>query len=469
MRLSRADRATLSAILEADGATFTELVRIARLDPATAFRGADLAGIDFEACDLSGYDFSGADLTGSSFEHASIEETVFHRAETSDVAWPRGYKPRAKTASARPSPLLRPHQEAVVAAIVKTLSAKKAKPALTLLPPGVGQTAIIIEAIRRMRDQGDLTRAIILTETNAFRDQTIDRFLAAGFRATEFPKHPEQRLRLVDEIWVGTFARLRSTINGEISHDVDLMFKDISHAMLIGMPGLLPHTLKALEKFGITRVMVFGDITVRRTGIENPAMAIDVFDIFPGFAYVYEIEAALADGVLGLSEVIQRNLFVVDDNPMLHDEIGPAAASKLRLIAQDFAEEMLRRDSPTPAVLLARRVSDVEALTDYLQTCLDGGHEGGKSPVTAVPFSSHHRNDPPLNRLMDDNGVVVVTTPGHVERSSLRPGSLVGLTMSKVPDRLAVRLKYPPAASASIRVIDYGGGLSKAARSMDAL
>lgn len=138
MKLSRSERATLAALAAADGSTFTELVRIAKLDPAKAFRDADLSGIDFAGCDLSGYDFSGADLTGSSFRHASTDGAIFKRAKTAGTAWPNGHGPRhARIASAARHLALRPHQVAIVDAVIKALSKGKPKPSLTLLPPGV--------------------------------------------------------------------------------------------------------------------------------------------------------------------------------------------------------------------------------------------------------------------------------------------------------------------------------------------
>ncbi len=466
MRLSRSDRATLAAIAAANGSTFTELVMIAKLDPATAFREADLSGIDFAECDLSGYDFSGADLTGSSFTHASIEGAIFHRAETAGTKWPRGQRPRLSTAASAARPFaLHPHQVATVDAVVKALSKKTAKPSLTLLPPGVGQTAIIVEALRRIRDRGNFAKGIILTETAAIREQIIDSLRAADLRAAEFPRPPERRLRQTDEIWVATYARIRNTINTTGYGELEELFDGISHAVLIGMPGLMSNILKVLADFGIGRAMVFGEVTARRSVAEDPTTTIDIPGIFPRATYVYDIDTAIVDGVLGMSELIQKAFG--EGTPGADDPVAPATISGLRLVAQDFGDEILSREAPSPSMLLARRISDVDALADHLQSHLDAAHEGGRSPFKIVPFSSHHGHDVPIARLMEDNEAVIVTTPGHVERSSLRPVNLIGVTMSQVTDRLAVRLMYPPAAAGLSRVIDYGGGLSKAVKFMD--
>ena len=58
----------LRRIIEVRYATttsFVELVQITALDPASAFRDANLRGVAFGTDDLSGFDFSGADLTGA--------------------------------------------------------------------------------------------------------------------------------------------------------------------------------------------------------------------------------------------------------------------------------------------------------------------------------------------------------------------------------------------------------------------
>lgn len=59
-----------AAAIEAVGtaapeATFSDLVKLAQLDPTSDFRFSNLAGIDLSCSDLRGYDFTGADLRGA--------------------------------------------------------------------------------------------------------------------------------------------------------------------------------------------------------------------------------------------------------------------------------------------------------------------------------------------------------------------------------------------------------------------
>lgn len=76
---------------------FSELVRIAGLDPETDFQNSNLKGVDFSNSDLSSFNFRGADLSGSfgvnvkfppleNLQFATIDDSVFrHAVETSKL------------------------------------------------------------------------------------------------------------------------------------------------------------------------------------------------------------------------------------------------------------------------------------------------------------------------------------------------------------------------------------------------
>lgn len=70
MKLRPEEVNRISAVLQAHTESFSELVRIAGLDPACDFVGADLRGVDFRTDDLSGFDFASADLTGANLSRA---------------------------------------------------------------------------------------------------------------------------------------------------------------------------------------------------------------------------------------------------------------------------------------------------------------------------------------------------------------------------------------------------------------
>src|SRR5580658_5881876 len=70
MKLMLEQRNVVRAILNRPGDSFVALASVAGLDPETAFREADLRGVDFGIDDLSGFDFTGADLRGANFARA---------------------------------------------------------------------------------------------------------------------------------------------------------------------------------------------------------------------------------------------------------------------------------------------------------------------------------------------------------------------------------------------------------------
>jgi formylglycine-generating enzyme required for sulfatase activity len=73
-------------VVEAPTELFTELVRLAGLQPSTDFRFANLYNAVFDGCDLSGFDFTGACLTGCSFRQAKIAGACFDFAQVSKRA-----------------------------------------------------------------------------------------------------------------------------------------------------------------------------------------------------------------------------------------------------------------------------------------------------------------------------------------------------------------------------------------------
>src|SRR5688572_33448384 len=82
LRFSHAELSTILQILESPTDRFVMLARVAGLDPARDFRGADLRGVDFGSDNLSGFDFSGADLRCANLSRAAGLDRVVIDAET---------------------------------------------------------------------------------------------------------------------------------------------------------------------------------------------------------------------------------------------------------------------------------------------------------------------------------------------------------------------------------------------------
>lgn len=64
---------------------FSQLVKLAKLNPNRHLRLADWSGVDFSGSDLRGFDFTGACLRGCNFEGALIEGARFDQAEIDHV------------------------------------------------------------------------------------------------------------------------------------------------------------------------------------------------------------------------------------------------------------------------------------------------------------------------------------------------------------------------------------------------
>lgn len=164
--ISRADENVLIAIAEADGASFTELVEIAGLDPGTSFRGADLRDVDFGTCNLAGYDFTEANLTGASFRQAEIAGASFDDAVLVDVIWPQVRTSRSR----RPdSPKLHGVQIEAVELMLEDIYSRRR--AIAMMPTGSGRNAVIEEVIATIMKPGE--RALLVVSSAVERDMMV--------------------------------------------------------------------------------------------------------------------------------------------------------------------------------------------------------------------------------------------------------------------------------------------------------
>lgn len=74
----------IARVLESTTANFVELTKVAGLDPASDFRGANLSDIDFSGSNLAGFDFTGASFIGATFVNAKIGGAKFTRSAQLD-------------------------------------------------------------------------------------------------------------------------------------------------------------------------------------------------------------------------------------------------------------------------------------------------------------------------------------------------------------------------------------------------
>jgi len=137
--LSDEEKLILHKLIAADDASFTDLVRIAGLDPSKDFRGANLRKVDFTGCNLTGYDFTGTDMSGSDLSGAYLGDANFTQAVTQGTKWPESDHPGYKAAN------LAVFQKSVIGAMLRDLYNRGT--ALALLPIGIGASRILEEVV----------------------------------------------------------------------------------------------------------------------------------------------------------------------------------------------------------------------------------------------------------------------------------------------------------------------------------
>ena len=81
----------LAAIDDEPTGEFSELVKVAQLDPKVDFRNAFLVNLSLKGADLSGFDFSGSDLRGTGLRYAAKSQGVIiseaTRLDPADQKW----------------------------------------------------------------------------------------------------------------------------------------------------------------------------------------------------------------------------------------------------------------------------------------------------------------------------------------------------------------------------------------------
>jgi hypothetical protein len=291
-------KAILLRLADADGASFTDLARIAELDPARDFRGADLRNVDFGTCDLSGFDFSDADLTGARLNHAKTDRTIFARVKGRSIV--REAVGRAR--SRRPAnSAMTPLQEKVSDLLFKRLNMQPAARAAIAMPAQSGVSRIVEEVVCRLDRTTGMQRVIIIMPTAGERDQLFHRL------RERFPNENIERARA-----------LPSGLNATIVVDTQVMFsrlrqnRDYSpsyftpdHTSHVFVVGLQPTRIKEIEQLdhvvGQSAVTVF--LTSPIDIIYSKSFYRRLDRIFGPLLVNYTVEQAFQDGLVSRAEI----------------------------------------------------------------------------------------------------------------------------------------------------------------------
>jgi Pentapeptide repeats (8 copies) len=79
----------VKAVFEVESDRLDDLVRVAKLNPASDLRYGDWRDLDLTGADLRGFDFTGADLTGARFDDALVAGAIFDDAKYDPAALAR--------------------------------------------------------------------------------------------------------------------------------------------------------------------------------------------------------------------------------------------------------------------------------------------------------------------------------------------------------------------------------------------
>lgn len=149
MSLTPAQLAIWKALTETSADGFEDLVRLAGLDPALDFQGADLTAVDFGTADLRSYDFSGADLSGADLSRARVVPGALKDATTIGARLPPNLQ--------RPSPV-----SAKLLAVLD-LQRDHARRALVTAPPGAGLRRLVDDLLFELLGAESSSMALIIT------------------------------------------------------------------------------------------------------------------------------------------------------------------------------------------------------------------------------------------------------------------------------------------------------------------
>ena len=91
MRLNPGQRRAVQAVRRSESRSFVDLARLAELDPASDFIGANLRGIDFGTDNLAGFNFARADLRNTNLVRArGLHSVTWDDAniDATTLGWP---------------------------------------------------------------------------------------------------------------------------------------------------------------------------------------------------------------------------------------------------------------------------------------------------------------------------------------------------------------------------------------------
>ncbi len=379
MILSKRQQRVALALADADGKSFEDLVVLAGLDPARAFRGADLRGVDFGNVDLAGFDFTDADLSGASLARASTKGAVFSNTLTHDVQWPR---PRRR--SRVPIELSDLQHHAVQRMLADIVERRRA---VALMPLGTGRGVVletVIDEVLRKQGYGAL-----LVNTIAERDQFADRLerrLGPGivWRATRGPDLVVKPGLIIQASTYRDLAAAQWPALAETYGQFQAIFTtSIEKVQQLARGG-------GGEALRDTIIATVDSMPIDADRPDRRRLASRVKRLFGEASFVFEVEEAVSAGLL--EEVaIMRSERAADTAAMVRAEFVPKVPPRFFFELAEQLHELLERSDYPSLVVLCRDDNFSAALEHML---VEEGVAQGR-PVTRVGARWDNRRLPP--------------------------------------------------------------------------
>ena len=349
----------IRALRSGGNLTFSELAKVAGLDPATDFRRADLSDVDFQGSDLSGFDFTGALLKGARFEGARIaSSTIFDEDTPAD----RLNRSRQSVWNDFAQQLAAYQLEIVQNAA--NLLTSGAKAALVSMPSGTGRHLVAENLLGFLSKTVGLRSCLIVVETNALRDQVTMRFADAS------RKHPGNFGNIAIQVTTDVALRKRIEETHSLREKGDTLGPDLLVAF--AATGKLAAIMADLTGLFEDMPPVIGFTTLPSNwftrGVDSEVSRL--IGRFQENVIQFTFEEAVRDGILVPITILEPPVLV--PTPM-----GRLASDKfdsdLPIVARDFLDHHRRlaagRDSLVRrhSLVICRTVEEVRKVVDLLR------------------------------------------------------------------------------------------------------
>ena len=390
----------LRTLRQADGKNFANLVKIAKLDPARDFRGADLRGVDFGTSNLRGFDFTGADLSGARLDRSNTEGATFDDACTTEVVWPNPIDKRQSRGRIERYEL-KPVQLEVLDGILRALRNDQRR-MLVSIPVGAGRSLIIERLLQELQRDRRYRVIMLVVESAAERDQyqqrltggVLNQVLDTSLRASA--NSGDVRLEVV------TASSLLFNLR-ERDDNYDRFAADL--VIAVGEPNRLLHTIQELERFGKPRAFVaVTGLPHGRVSSRVQRHISQLTEHFGGFLVTLNIyEAAKSD--LVHQAVVEYRLPELGFPQRGAQGLAANQMSLFQVVTRDLQRQISERFQWDQCLVICRNVEAVEIVTSMLSEQL---FETDAKPVFAVTSRSAPRV---FWEAIESKHAIIVMTP----------------------------------------------------------